>query len=50
MYLTPLQAFGIIAAISVGTQITRWLPFWLFPESKKPPPSWSIWAMCCPPP
>ena len=37
MYLTPLQAFLIIVAISVGTQITRWLPFWLFPENKKPP-------------
>jgi len=37
MYLTPLQTFLIILAISVGTQITRWLPFWLFPESKQPP-------------
>ena len=37
MYLTPLQALLIILAISVGTQITRWLPFWLFPESKQPP-------------
>ena len=37
MYLTPVQAFLIILAISVGTQITRWLPFWLFPESKQPP-------------
>ena len=37
MYLTPMQAFVIIVVISVGTQITRWLPFWLFPENKKPP-------------
>ena len=37
MFLTPLQTFLIILAISVGTQITRWLPFWLFPEKKKPP-------------
>ena len=37
MHLTPLQTFLIILAISVGTQITRWLPFWLFPESKQPP-------------
>lgn len=37
MYLTPLQAFGIILVISVGTQLTRWLPFWLFPEKKEPP-------------
>lgn len=37
MHLTPLQTFLIILAISVGTQITRWLPFWLFPEKKEPP-------------
>ena len=37
MYLTPLQTFCIILAISVGTQLTRWLPFWLFPEAKRPP-------------
>ena len=37
MHLTPLQTFCIILAISVGTQITRWLPFWLFPENRKPP-------------
>ena len=36
-YLTPLETFLIILAISVGTQITRWLPFWLFPEKKEPP-------------
>lgn len=37
MYLTPVQAIGIILAVSAGTQITRWLPFWLFPENKEPP-------------
>ena len=37
MYLTAAQAFLIILAISAGTQITRWLPFWLFPETKEPP-------------
>lgn len=37
MYLTPIQALLIVAAVSVGTQITRWLPFWLFPENKEPP-------------
>jgi len=36
-HLTPLETFLIILAISVGTQITRWLPFWLFPEKKEPP-------------
>ena len=37
LHLTPLQTFLIILAISAGTQITRWLPFWLFPEKKEPP-------------
>ena len=37
MYLTAAQVFLIILAISIGTQITRWLPFWLFPENKEPP-------------
>lgn len=37
MYLTPVQALVIILAVSAGTQITRWLPFWLFPEEKEPP-------------
>lgn len=37
MYLTPLQTLGIILAVAAGTQLTRWLPFWLFPEKKEPP-------------
>ena len=37
MVLTPLQILGIIFAVAAGTQITRWLPFWLFPEDRKPP-------------
>ena len=37
MILTPLQILGIIFAVAAGTQITRWLPFWLFPEDRKPP-------------
>ena len=37
MYLTPLETLGIILAVAAGTQLTRWLPFWLFPEKKKPP-------------
>lgn len=35
--LTPLQTLGIILAVAAGTQLTRWLPFWLFPEKKQPP-------------
>ena len=37
MYLTPMQTLAIILAVAAGTQITRWLPFWLFPEKKEPP-------------
>ena len=38
MYLTPFQTLAMIWAVAAGTQITRWLPFWLFPENKEPPP------------
>ena len=37
MTLTPAQTLGIILAVAAGTQLTRWLPFWLFPEKKQPP-------------
>lgn len=37
MHLTGVQAIVTILAIAVGTQLTRWLPFWLFPEKKEPP-------------
>ena len=37
MQLTVLQTIGIIAAMAIGTQLTRWLPFWMFPESREPP-------------
>lgn len=35
--MTPMQAFLTIAVIALGTQLTRWLPFWVFPENKQPP-------------
>ena len=35
--LTPFQTLVIILAVAAGTQLTRWLPFWLFPEKKRPP-------------
>ena len=38
MTLSPAQTLGIILAVAAGTQLTRWLPFWLFPEKKDPPP------------
>jgi len=37
MFLTPLQTFIMILAIAAGTIVTRFLPFVLFPESKKTP-------------
>ena len=37
MTLTPLQTLAIIAAVAAGTQLTRWLPFCLFPENRQPP-------------
>lgn len=37
MYLTPTQTLGIILAVAAGTQLTRWLPFLLFPEDREPP-------------
>lgn len=37
MYLTPVQTIGIILAVAAGTQLTRWLPFLLFPENRQPP-------------
>ena len=37
MPLTTVQILAIILAVSLGTQITRWLPFLLFPESKQTP-------------
>ena len=38
MFLTPAQTLCMIAAVALGCQLTRWLPFWLFPENKTPPP------------
>ena len=37
MFLTPLQTVVMILAVAAGTQLTRWLPFLLFPENKEPP-------------
>ena len=39
MQLTSWQTLAIILAVAAGTQLTRWLPFLLFPE-KKQPPAW----------
>ena len=37
MTLTPVETLGIILAVAAGTQLTRWLPFLVFPESRQPP-------------
>lgn len=37
MSLTPIQTLIIIFAVALGTMITRFVPFVLFPENKKPP-------------
>ena len=46
MYLTPLETLCMILAVAAGTQLTRWLPFLLFPESRKPPQAVTDWAAC----
>ena len=37
MHLTGFETLVMILALAAGTQLTRWLPFWLFPENKEPP-------------
>jgi len=37
MHLTTTQTLLLIAALALGTMLTRFLPFLLFPENKKPP-------------
>ncbi len=38
MTLTPVQTIIIIASVMVATQITRWLPFLIFPEGRRTHP------------
>ena len=49
MFLTPVQTILMILAVTAGTQLTRWLPFLLFPENKKPPEMVLYLGKCCPP-
>lgn len=37
MAMTVWQAVVTIAVVALGTMVTRFLPFLVFPESKKPP-------------
>ena len=49
MTLSALQPLGIILAVAAGTQLTRWLPFWLFPEKRDPPPAVAYLGRVLPP-
>ena len=42
MRLDPGQSAIIILMVALGVQLTRWLPFLLFPE-KKEPPGWVLY-------
>ena len=35
--MTKLEMLLMVLAVALGTQITRWLPFLLFPENRQPP-------------
>ena len=37
MTMTVWQSVVMIGAVVLGTVLTRFLPFWLFPEGKRPP-------------
>lgn len=37
MLLTPLQTFVMILAVALGTMLTRFTPFLLFPETREQP-------------
>ena len=35
--MTKFEMLLTVLAVALGTQITRWLPFLLFPENRQPP-------------
>ncbi len=49
MTQTPWETLAMILAIAAATQLTRWLPFWLFPENRKVPPVVSYLGSALPP-
>lgn len=49
MFLTPIQFIAIMLAIAAGTQLTRWIPFLLFPENKQPPAAITYLSHVLPP-
>ena len=49
MHLTPFQTVVMILAVALGTQLTRWLPFLLFPEGRAVPKTVSYLGRVLPP-
>lgn len=49
MVLNPWQTLVMILAVAAGCALTRFLPFWLFPESKKAPPIVTFLGSALPP-
>lgn len=37
MRLNAMETLVILLMLAAGIQLTRWIPFWLFPEKKDPP-------------
>lgn len=35
--LTPVQTLAMILAVAAGTALTRFVPFWLFPQTRQVP-------------
>ena len=48
MTMTTAQAAITIGAVVLGTMLTRFLPFLIFPEGKRPRLSFSGWALFSP--
>lgn len=46
--MTKLEMLLTVLAVALGTQITRWLPFLLFPEDRSPRRWCGSWGSCCP--
>ena len=49
MLMTPVQIIAMVAAVAAGTALTRFLPFWLFPEKKQIPPVVTYLGAALPP-
>ena len=45
--MTKLEMLLTVLAVALGTQITRWLPFLLFPENRQPPAVMGLLVVYC---